>query len=44
MRIGFIGLALVGKAGVDRHRYLDLLTSTLFSAPIAAQDAGQEKR
>ncbi len=27
-------MALVGKAGVDRHRYLDLLTSTLFSAPI----------
>lgn len=27
-------MALVGKAGVDRHQYLDLLTSTLFSAPI----------
>src|SRR5437773_9078128 len=26
-------LALVGKAGVDRRRYLDLLTSTLFTAP-----------
>jgi 3-hydroxyisobutyrate dehydrogenase-like beta-hydroxyacid dehydrogenase len=27
-------MALVGKAGVDRHRYLDLLTSTLFNAPV----------
>jgi 3-hydroxyisobutyrate dehydrogenase-like beta-hydroxyacid dehydrogenase len=27
-------MALVGKAGIDRHRYLDLLTSTLFTAPI----------
>jgi 3-hydroxyisobutyrate dehydrogenase-like beta-hydroxyacid dehydrogenase len=27
-------MALVGKAGVDRHRYLDLLTSTPFSAPV----------
>src|SRR5213080_1539306 len=27
-------LALVGKAGVDGHRYLDLLTSTLFTAPV----------
>lgn len=27
-------LALVGKAGVDPHRYLDLLTSTLFTAPV----------
>jgi 3-hydroxyisobutyrate dehydrogenase-like beta-hydroxyacid dehydrogenase len=27
-------MALVGKAGVDRRRYLDLLTSTLFSAPV----------
>ena len=27
-------MALVGKAGIDRHRYLDLLTSTLFSAPV----------
>jgi len=27
-------LALVGKAGVDRRRYLDLLTSTLFTAPV----------
>src|SRR5207249_9005252 len=26
-------IALVGKAGVDRRRYLDLLTSTLFTAP-----------
>jgi 3-hydroxyisobutyrate dehydrogenase-like beta-hydroxyacid dehydrogenase len=27
-------MALVGKAGIDRHQYLDLLTSTLFTAPI----------
>jgi 3-hydroxyisobutyrate dehydrogenase-like beta-hydroxyacid dehydrogenase len=27
-------MALVGKAGIDRPRYLDLLTSTLFNAPV----------
>lgn len=27
-------IALVGKAGIDRHQYLELLTSTLFNAPI----------
>jgi 3-hydroxyisobutyrate dehydrogenase-like beta-hydroxyacid dehydrogenase len=27
-------MALVGKAGVDPHAYLDLLTSTLFNAPV----------
>ena len=27
-------MALVGKAGVDRGQYLDLLTSTLFTAPV----------
>jgi 3-hydroxyisobutyrate dehydrogenase-like beta-hydroxyacid dehydrogenase len=27
-------MALVGKAGVDQHRYLDFLTSTLFTAPV----------
>ena len=27
-------LALVRKAGIDPHRYLDILTSTLFSAPV----------
>lgn len=27
-------MALVGKAGVDKHKYLDILTSTLFGAPI----------
>ena len=27
-------MALVGKAGIDRHQYLDLLTSTLFTAPV----------
>jgi len=27
-------LALVGKGGVDAHRYLELLTSTLFGAPV----------
>jgi 3-hydroxyisobutyrate dehydrogenase-like beta-hydroxyacid dehydrogenase len=27
-------MALVGKAGVDPHAYLDMLTSTLFGAPV----------
>ncbi len=27
-------MALVEKGGVDRHQYLDLLTSTLFNAPL----------
>jgi 3-hydroxyisobutyrate dehydrogenase-like beta-hydroxyacid dehydrogenase len=27
-------MALVGKAGIDRKLYLDLLTSTLFTAPV----------
>ncbi|CAA2140864.1 NAD(P)-dependent oxidoreductase [Hyphomicrobium sp. ghe19] len=27
-------MALVGKAGVDKHEYLEVLTSTLFGAPI----------
>ena len=27
-------MALVEKGGVDRHQYLDFLTSTLFSAPV----------
>jgi 3-hydroxyisobutyrate dehydrogenase-like beta-hydroxyacid dehydrogenase len=27
-------MALVNKAGVDRHEYLEILTSTLFGAPI----------
>ena len=27
-------MALVGKAGVDLHQFLDLLTSTLFTAPV----------
>lgn len=27
-------MALVGKAGVDKQQYLDLLTSTLFDAPV----------
>ena len=26
-------MALVGKAGIDRRQYLDLLTTTLFTAP-----------
>ena len=29
-------MALVGRAGVDKHAYLDLITSTLFGAPIYA--------
>ena len=27
-------MALVGKAGIDKHAYLELLTSTLFGAPV----------
>ena len=27
-------MALVGKAGVDQHHYIDFLTSTLFNAPV----------
>jgi 3-hydroxyisobutyrate dehydrogenase-like beta-hydroxyacid dehydrogenase len=27
-------LALVGKGGIDQQRYLELLTSTLFDAPV----------
>ena len=27
-------MALVGKAGLDQHQYLDFLTSTLFDAPV----------
>ena len=27
-------MALVGKAGIDKHQYLELLTSTLFGAPV----------
>ncbi len=27
-------MALVGKAGIDQHEYLDFLTSTLFPAPV----------
>ena len=27
-------IALVGKAGVDRQQYVDILTSTLFTAPV----------
>jgi 3-hydroxyisobutyrate dehydrogenase-like beta-hydroxyacid dehydrogenase len=27
-------MALVGKGGVDKHQYVDILTSTLFGAPV----------
>ena len=27
-------MALVGKGGVDKHEYLDILTSTLFGAAV----------
>ena len=27
-------MALIGKAGIDRSQYLDILTSTLFNAPV----------
>jgi 3-hydroxyisobutyrate dehydrogenase-like beta-hydroxyacid dehydrogenase len=33
-------MALVGKAGVDKRQYLDLLTSTLFGAPVYATYGG----
>src|SRR3984957_18196295 len=27
-------VALIGKAGIDRHAYIDLLTSSIFNAPV----------
>ena len=27
-------MALIGKAGIDQHRYYELLTSTLFAGPV----------
>ena len=27
-------MALAGKAGIDKHEYLEILTSTLFDAPV----------
>jgi len=27
-------MALLGKAGIDRRQYLDILTSTLFNVPV----------
>ena len=27
-------MALIGKAGIDRRQYLEILTSTLFDAPV----------
>jgi 3-hydroxyisobutyrate dehydrogenase-like beta-hydroxyacid dehydrogenase len=27
-------MAFIGKGGIDKHRYLDILTSTLFDAPV----------
>ena len=33
-------MALVAKAGIDRHRYFDLLTSTLFTGPIFTNYGG----
>jgi 3-hydroxyisobutyrate dehydrogenase-like beta-hydroxyacid dehydrogenase len=27
-------MALIGKAGIDRRQYLDILTSTLFDVPV----------
>lgn len=33
-------MALVGKAGVDRRQYLDLLTATLFGAPVYTNYGG----
>jgi 3-hydroxyisobutyrate dehydrogenase-like beta-hydroxyacid dehydrogenase len=33
-------MAFVDKAGIDRHRYLDLLTSTLFTGPLFTNYGG----
>lgn len=33
-------MALVAKAGIDRHRYFDLLTSTLFTGPVFTNYGG----
>jgi 3-hydroxyisobutyrate dehydrogenase-like beta-hydroxyacid dehydrogenase len=33
-------MSLVGKGGVDRRQYLDILTSTLFDAPSTRPMAG----
>jgi 3-hydroxyisobutyrate dehydrogenase-like beta-hydroxyacid dehydrogenase len=33
-------MALVGKAGIDKRQYLDILTSTLFGAPIYSTYGG----
>jgi 3-hydroxyisobutyrate dehydrogenase-like beta-hydroxyacid dehydrogenase len=33
-------MALVGKAGIDRRQYLDILTSTLFGAPVYSTYGG----
>jgi 3-hydroxyisobutyrate dehydrogenase-like beta-hydroxyacid dehydrogenase len=37
-------MALVGKAGVDKRQYLDILTSTLFGAPVYATYGGMIAR
>jgi 3-hydroxyisobutyrate dehydrogenase-like beta-hydroxyacid dehydrogenase len=37
-------MALVGKAGVDKQQYLDILTSTLFGAPVYATYGGMIAR
>ena len=36
-------MALVGKAGVDKHQYLDILTSTLFGAPVYKTYGGADR-
>jgi len=33
-------MALVGKAGIDRHHYFELLTSTLFTGPVFTNYGG----
>ena len=40
--IEFLGeaMALVGKAGIDRRQYLDILISTLFGAPVYSTYGG----
>lgn len=34
-------MALIGKGGIDRRQYLDLLTATLFGAPVYKTYGGQ---
>ena len=37
-------MALVGKGGVDKHQYIEILTSTLFGAPVYKTYGGLHRR